>query len=155
MKKRVKKKIFLIAHNIRSLYNVGSLFRTADGAGVDKLILSGYTGYPPRQKISKVALGAEESMAWERIKKLGEHIKVLKKQGFQVIALETKEKGAVNIFKFKPKFPLALMVGNEKRGLSKSLRRKADKQVFIPMRGKKESLNVAVAAGIALYEIIK
>ncbi|MFH1366463.1 MAG: TrmH family RNA methyltransferase [Patescibacteria group bacterium] len=149
-----QKTVYLIAHHIRSLYNVGSLFRTGDGAGIDKLILSGYTGFPPREKISKVALGAEKTLAWERVKEIGPYLAKLKKQSFQIVALETGKKG-VNFQKFKPKYPLALIIGNEKRGLSKGLLRKADKCVFIPMRGKKESLNVSVAAGIALYEMLR
>ncbi len=149
-----KDNFILIAHNIRSLYNVGSLFRTCDGAGVKKLILSGYTGYPPRQKISKVALGAEESVPFERVKNIGPYIKKLKKQGYQVLGLETGKDGQ-NIFQYKPKFPLALIIGNEKRGLSKAVLKLTHKQIFIPMYGKKMSLNVAVAAGVGIYEILR
>lgn len=147
------KKFILIAHNIRSLYNVGSLFRTADGVGVSKIILSGYTGFPPRDKISKVALGAEKTVPFERARNIGLFIKALKKQGYQVLALETG--GGQNIFKFKPKYPFALIIGNEKRGLSKAILNRADKCIYIPMRGKKESLNVAVAAGVAVYELLR
>jgi 23S rRNA (guanosine2251-2'-O)-methyltransferase len=154
MPSKEKKIIYLIAHHIRSLYNVGSLFRTGDGVGINKLVLSGYTGYPPRGKISKVALGAEKTLPWERVKDIGPYLNKLKKQGFQIVALETGKKG-INFQKFKPKFPLALIIGNEKRGLSRGLLRKADKCIYIPMRGKKESLNVSVAAGVALYEILR
>ena len=149
-----EKKLILVAHNIRSLYNVGSLFRTGDGAGVNKIILSGYTGFPPREKISKVALGAEKTLPFERAKNIGPFLKTLKKQGYQVLALETGKRG-LNIFKFKPNFPVALIIGNEKRGLSKQVIRLCDKKVFIPMRGQKESLNVAVAAGVGVYELLK
>lgn len=154
MSSRKAKSLYLIAHHIRSLYNVGSLFRTADGAGVSKLILSGYTGYPPREKISKVALGAEKTVPWEKVKDISCYLKGLKKQGFQIVALEIGKKG-VNFQKFKPKFPLALIIGNEKRGLSKAILNRADKCLYIPMHGKKESLNVSVAAGVALYEMLR
>ncbi|MDZ7798201.1 MAG: TrmH family RNA methyltransferase [Patescibacteria group bacterium] len=149
-----KNKLYLIAHNIRSLHNVGSLFRTADGAGVDKIILSGYTGSPPCQKISKVALGAEENVPFEKTEDINSYIKDLKKQGFKIIALETKSQGK-NIYKFKPKFPLALLIGHEKRGLPAEILELADQILEIPMRGQKKSLNVAVAAGVALYQILR
>ncbi|MFA5070545.1 MAG: TrmH family RNA methyltransferase [Patescibacteria group bacterium] len=148
------KTLILIAHNIRSLYNVGSLFRTGDAAGVGKLVLSGYTGYPPREKLSKVALGAEKTVPWEKVNDLGRYLAKLQKEGFQIVALEIGKKG-IDFQKFKPKFPLALVIGNEKRGLSKAIINKADKCIFIPMRGRKESLNVSVAAGVALYEILR
>lgn len=154
MPSKRKRIVYLIAHHIRSLYNVGSLFRTGDGAGVNKLVLSGYTGYPPREKISKVALGAEKTLPWEKVKEIGPYLNKIKKQGFQIVALETGKKG-VNFQKFKPKFPLALIIGNEKRGLNPAVLRKANKRIYIPMRGKKESLNVSMAAGIALYEILR
>ena len=154
MSSRKNKSLYLIAHHLRSLYNVGSLFRTADGAGVSKLILSGYTGYPPCPKISKVALGAEKTVPWEKVIDIGPCLHKLKKQGFQIVALEIGKKG-INFQKFKPKFPLALIIGNEKRGLSPAILSKADKCIYIPMRGEKESLNVSVAAGVALYEILR
>lgn len=145
---------YIIAHNIRSLYNVGTIFRTADGLGVDRLFLTGYSGYPPRKEISKVALGADQSVPWEYHNNLGLLLKKLKKNGVKIIALEIDSQ-AINYLDFKPSFPLALLIGNEVRGLSKSTLAKADKIIFLPMNGSKESLNVGVAMAVAGYHIIK
>lgn len=157
--------MYLIVHNVRSAYNVGAVFRTADGAGVAKIYLTGYTPVPYNSKkdtyqtqaqkmISKTALGADEFVAWERVKNLGKLILALKSQGIQIIALE-EDKEAVNYKKFKPQFPCALILGNEVRGIDKKILDKCDDIIFIPMRGKKESLNVSVATGIAIYELLK
>lgn len=145
-------KFYLIAHNIRSLYNVGTMFRTADALGIDQLFLTGYTGKPPRKEISKVALGAEESVPWQHYKSLTYLVKKLKSQGVRVVILE-KSKNSVDYTKFKPKFPLALIVGNEVRGVSADTLKKADKIIELPMKGIKESLNVGVALGAAGYYI--
>ncbi len=143
---------YLIAHNIRSLYNVGTMFRTADALGIDRLFLTGYTGKPPRKEISKVALGAEESVPWQHYKSLGYLVNKLKKQGLKIVILE-KSETSVDYTKFKPKFPLALIVGNEVRGVSADTLKKADKVIELPMKGIKESLNVGVALGAAGYYI--
>jgi len=146
------KTIYLVAYNVRSLFNVGAFFRTADVFGVSKIYLCGYTGTPPRKEISKVALGAEEWVAWEKKKQLVPLIKKLKKDGVSVVALETGQK-VTPLSKFKPKYPVALIVGHEVDGLPKNVLKMVDKVVEIPMQGKKESLNVSVAAGIALYAL--
>ncbi|MDP3762514.1 MAG: RNA methyltransferase, partial [bacterium] len=143
-------KTYLILHNIRSLYNVGSIFRTADGAGVSKIYLTGYTPLPA----VKTALGAEKYVPWEKIRYIVSLLGRLKKEKVKIIALEQAE-GAIDYRKFRPKFPLALVLGNEVRGLSKALLKKCDKIIQIPMRGKKESLNVSVAAGVALFSLIR
>ena len=150
------KEIILILDNIRSRENVGSIFRTADAAGVSKIYLCGITPIPPHEKISKTALGAETFVSWEYRKQTWRFLLELKNQNskIKIIGLEqTKE--SVDIFKFKPKFPLVLVVGNEVNGLSPQILKYCDKKISIPMYGKKESLNVAVAAGIALYQIIQ
>lgn len=152
MKKKPIDKIIIVCHNIRSAFNVGSIFRTADGAGVSKIILGGYSAHPPHPKLIKTALGAEKTIPYERIWSTWRAIDELKKQGYQIAALE-KCRGAKNIFQFKPKFPLALVLGNEVRGLSKEILKRCDEIVFIPMAGKKESLNVSVAFGIAIYTL--
>lgn len=147
-------KIYLIVHNVRSLFNVGAFFRTADVFGVEKIYLCGYTGTPPRNQISKVALGAEETVAWEKKVQTTTLIKNLKKKGVQVIALETGDKNrVVALPKFKPKFPVALVVGHEVDGLPENILKLCDEIVEIPMIGQKESLNVSVAAGIGLYAL--
>ena len=143
-------KIYLVVENVRSLFNVGSFFRCADVFGVAKIYLCGYTGCPPRNEISKVALGAEEWVPWEHQKQTLRLIKKLKREGVTIVALET-EKQASRLPDFKPKYPLALVVGNEVEGLSPKVLAAADAVVKIPMVGQKESLNVFVAAGVALY----
>ena len=149
-----KKEIYVVLNNIRSRENVGSIFRTADAAGVSKLYLCGITPTPPHEKISKTALGAETYVPWESHKQTWRLLVKLKKEGRNVVALEqTKE--SEDIFKFKPKFPLVLVLGNEVQGLSPQILKYCDKKISIPMHGKKESLNVAVAAGVALYQLIK
>jgi len=148
-----KNKIILILPNIRSGHNVGAIFRTADGAGVDKVYLTGYTPCPPHTQIDKVSLGAEKWMAWEYRKQTGRLLKELKEIGYNIVALEQTE-SSLNIFKWRPKFPLALVVGNEKTGVPKSLLKYCDEALEIPMRGKKKSLNVSVAAGIAMYGVL-
>ena len=143
----------VVLDNIRSRENVGSIFRTADAAGVSKIYLCGITPRPPHEKISKTALGAEGWIPWEYHRQTSRLIDKLKKEGKNVVALE-QTKDSQNIFKYKPGFPLALVLGNEVRGLSSNILKKCDKKISIPMYGKKESLNVAVAAGVALYSII-
>lgn len=150
----MKNKLVLILHNIRSRYNVGSILRTADGAGVDKIYLCGITPTPPHAKISKVALGAENYVAWEKCKQTGRLVDKLKAEGYQIIALE-QSKESINYSKFSPKFPLVLILGAEVQGLPKRILNKCEKIIEIPMRGQKKSLNVSVACGVSLFAIIK
>ena len=146
------RKIVAIVHNVRSLHNVGSIFRTADAVGIDKIYLTGYTGAPPRREIVKVSLGAEKYLLWEKHIRIDKVITQLKKDGFLVVVLEQSRK-AVSLTKFKPRFPSAIIVGNEVRGLTPQVLALADKIVEIPMLGKKESLNVGVAFGIAVFTL--
>ena len=143
----------LILPNIRSAHNVGAMFRTADGAGVDKIYLTGYTPCPPHPRLDKVSLGAEKAVKWEYCKQTGRLLGKLKKMGYNIVALEQTEKSQ-NIFVWEPKFPLALIVGNEKTGVEKNLLKYCDEAVEIPMCGIKQSLNVSVATSIALYRIL-
>jgi tRNA G18 (ribose-2'-O)-methylase SpoU len=149
--------IFLILDNIRSAHNVGSIFRTADAAGVSKIYLCGITPTPGNRgragrDIAKTALGAENFVSWEKRKLTWQVLEELKKQRIKIVSLEQHRKAKV-IYQFKPKFPLALVLGNELQGLSPNILKRTDAIVEIPMRGKKESLNVAVAAGIALFNL--
>jgi 23S rRNA (guanosine2251-2'-O)-methyltransferase len=145
----------LLAHNVRSLWNVGSFFRTADACGVERIYLTGYTGCPPRKEISKTAIGAEEFVEWEHHKDPVPLIRTLKKKGWQIIALE-QTKDAIPLFSFHPSSqPQLLIVGHELDGIPDPLLSLADSIVEIPMCGKKESLNVAVATGIALFAIMR
>jgi len=148
------KDFYVICDNIRSLENIGSIFRTADALGVKKIFLCGISGKPPHHKICKTALGAEEVVPWEYYKQIGRLIDKLKKSRINIIALE-QTKSAIEYTKLKPKFPLALIIGNEVKGISKKILKKVDKIIFLPMLGQKESLNVSVAFGVAGYNIIK
>jgi tRNA G18 (ribose-2'-O)-methylase SpoU len=148
-----------VLDNIRSLYNVGSIFRTADGLGFKKIYLCGFTPGPisGRQKlqIHKTALGAEEFVKWEKANQTARLIDALKKQGFYVLALELDKK-AMDISKFKVKSShkkIALVIGHETRGIAKRILKKCDQIIQIPMIGKKESLNVSVAFGIAAFRL--
>ena len=154
------KEIILILHNIRSNHNVGSIFRTSDAAGVSKIILSGYTPSPldkfgrPVKEIEKTALGAEKNIAWEKIPNIKKVLKNLKGAGFQIIAIEQ----AKNSVDYKNVSALggrtAFILGNEVLGISKSILKECDLIAEIPMRGEKESLNVSVSAGVALFRML-
>jgi 23S rRNA (guanosine2251-2'-O)-methyltransferase len=152
-------KNILILHNIRSVSNVGAMFRTADAAGVDKIYLTGYTPAPldrfgrKRTDFTKSALGSEEFVAWEQKKSISPLLASLKKDKFFIIAIE-QDKKSVDYKKVKLKSKNAFLVGPEVTGISKSILKNCDVVAEIPMRGKKESLNVSVALGIALFRII-
>ncbi|TAL19707.1 TrmH family RNA methyltransferase [Patescibacteria group bacterium] len=146
------REIVLILQNIRSLHNVGSIFRTADVFGVSKIYLCGYTGAPPRREIAKVALGAEDAVPWEKIFWTDTAVKKLRRDGYQIVALETG-RGSIPINQARLAKRLALVLGNEVRGVTPAILRRADQTVGIPLLGKKESLNVSVAAGAALYAL--
>lgn len=144
--------LYLVAQNIRSLWNVGALFRNCDAFGVAKLYLIGYTGTPPRPEIAKTALGAERTVPWEHHRQTVRLLRKLKSDGVRIVALEQTRR-SVPLPRFRPRFPLALVVGNEVTGVSPAICRLADDIVAIPMRGVKESLNVAVAAGVGLHAL--
>ncbi len=151
--------IRLVVLDVRSAHNVGSLFRTADGTGVSVVYLVGYTPAPidefkrPRKDITKVSLGAEISVLWEHHKTLSPLIKKLKEDGYEIVALE-QSCDSIDYRSFVPKSKkIALIVGNEVGGIPVSVMEKCDQIMELPMLGKKESLNVGVAAGIALYEL--
>lgn len=144
----------LVLYNIRSRFNVGAIFRTADGSGVDKIYLTGITPLPPHPEIDKVALGAQNFIPWEQSKQPVRLLKKLKKEGYQIIALEQGAK-SVKYFNFKPSGSVVLILGAEVTGLPKKVMDLADEIVEIPMHGQKESLNVGVAAGVVMFEISK
>jgi tRNA G18 (ribose-2'-O)-methylase SpoU len=141
-----------VLDNVRSLHNVGAIFRTADAAGVGKLYLCGMTGTPPRNEIRKAGLGAEEHVAWEYFQKTNEAIDKLKKEGYFILALENTAT-SVDYRHATYQFPLALVVGHEYHGIAAEILARCDAAISLPMRGVKSSLNVAVAFGIAAYEI--
>lgn len=138
----------VIAHNIRSLHNVGAIFRSADAFGVERLYLTGYTGIPPRPEIAKTALGSQDRVAWEQSADAVEVIRCLKADGYRVLALENGV-GAEPIAPQSGR--IALVLGNEVEGIEPGVLAQCDKAVEIPMCGRKRSLNVSVATGIALF----
>jgi tRNA G18 (ribose-2'-O)-methylase SpoU len=149
-----------ILHNIRSIHNVGSMFRTADGLGVDKLYLTGYTPTPAdrfgrkREKFAKVALGAEEVVDWEKQQDPLDVINTLQESNWLVLACEPTQ-SAVNVSSYTPeKEDVCLVFGNEVDGLQSEVITACDETIQIPMYGKKTSLNVAVAFGTLSYEVI-
>ncbi len=140
----------VILNHVRSLYNVGSIFRTADGVGIEKIWLCGITGFPPDTQISKTALGAEKSVPWEYVKEARECVLKLKDQGYQIVMLEQAQT-SISYVDFEPSTPLCLVLGNEIGGVDEELMKLCDAVIEIPMSGLKISLNVAVAFGIVAY----
>jgi 23S rRNA (guanosine2251-2'-O)-methyltransferase len=141
--------------NIRSLYNVGSMFRTSDGAMVNKLLLTGYTPRPPRKEIDKTALGSTETVPWEYFPTPIEAVSNMKHLGVKVCVLEHTTKSIPYTEVRKSDFPICLVVGNEITGVSGEVIEAADLAIEIPMYGMKQSLNAAVAYGIALFELVR
>ncbi len=147
-------RLHLLAHNLRSRENVGSLFRTADSLGVTKLWLSGYTPLPPDPKISKVALGAEMSVPFEAHADIESVFAALKEQGIPVYALELTPT-AINLADFEPPQTMALLLGTETTGIPPSLLERCVASIYIPQQGIKESLNVTIATAIASWKILQ
>jgi len=142
--------MIIIAHNIRSLHNVGSIFRSADVFAVEKLYLTGYTGTPPQKEIAKTALGSEDRVVWEKVEDIFSLIEKLRSEGYLVLGLETgTEVMPIDSLSFDQ--PIALVLGNEVTGIEPEVVEKLDGLTEIPMPGAKKSLNVSVAAGIAMF----
>ena len=144
----------VLLDNVRSMYNVGAFFRAADGVGLEKLCLCGITAHPPKSAISKTALGAEETVVWEHDWDAVKMAEGLRRSGFEIAAIETS-RHATDLFDWQPKFPVCVVFGNEVEGLRPELLEIADTHVRIPMLGQKNSLNVATAGGIVLYELLR
>lgn len=149
----MERRLDLVALNIRSAQNVGSLFRTADSLGVSKIWLTGYTPTPEHPLVKKTALGAEQSVEWEHVTDPIECLERLTHNGVHVVGLELTD-GAVDLAGYEPSFPMALVLGNEVDGLTTMQLARCDKVISIHQRGIKESLNVGVAAGIAAWAIL-
>ena len=153
---KVKKlPVYVVLNSIRSNYNVGSIFRTSDGAMIEKLYLCGYTPHPPKKEILKTALGATESVSWEYVKDAKEIITKLKSQGIGICALELTDASKKYYEISNNDFPICLLIGNEITGVSQELIDLCDFSIEIPQYGIKQSLNVAVAYGIAIFELRK
>ncbi len=146
--------IYVLVDSVRSLYNVGSIFRTSDGAWIQKLFLCGFTPHPPRKEIEKTALGATESVPWEYRKDPLEVVLELKQRGVTICILEQTTRSIPYTAVSPSQFPVCLIIGNEITGVSHRLVEAADISIEIPMVGTKQSLNVAVAYGIAVFELV-
>ena len=146
--------VALLLDNVRSMYNVGAFFRTADGSGVERLYLSGITARPPKKQLSKTALGAEERVPWTGVDDPPAAVRHLQEQGYEIAAIETSIH-AIDIFDWQPRFPVRVLFGHEVDGLSRPLLDLCDTHVRIPMLGLKHSLNVASAGAIVMYELLR
>lgn len=153
LKKLPRNEVVLILDNIRSVYNVGAIFRTADAARINKLYLCGITAHPPRSDIEKTALKTIDSVPWQYSENCLDIINELKKSAYQIVALEQTSE-SINYKNFKFKKPIAIVLGNEVNGIDEFVLNKCDSAVEIPMYGIANSLNVATAAGIILYHLI-
>ncbi len=147
--------VYVLCDSIRSIFNVGAIFRASDGAFIEKIFLAGYTPHPPRKEIDKVALGATLSVPWEYVKDPLEAVHRLKSEGIKICSLELTDNPKMIWDLKKDDFPICLILGNEITGVSKELIDASDFSLELPMLGMKQSLNVSVATGIALYEMIR
>ena len=148
--------IIAVLENVRSAYNVGSVFRTADAFLLEGVYLCGYTAFPPHKEIKKTALGAEETVKWKHFKKMEEALADLRSLGYKVYALEQAENSlALNELKVGAQEKIAVIMGNEVSGVEQSTIAVCDGCVEIPQLGMKHSLNVSVAAGVVLWELVR
>jgi len=155
-KKAQKKPVHIVCDNIRSAHNVGAVFRTADGFAFEKIHLCGFTVAPPNNEIHKAALGAEFTVDWQSWTETASCLSELKNLGFYIVALEQTDRSVrLTDFDIPNDKPLALVLGNEVKGVSPGALLLCEQAVEIPMEGTKHSLNVSVAAGITLWEIFK
>jgi 23S rRNA (guanosine2251-2'-O)-methyltransferase len=146
--------VAVMLENVRSIFNVGSFFRTSDAAGIEKLILCGITGHPPMPALSKTALGSEDRVRWEHTWNTGATVRDLQASGYEIAAVETSAH-SVDLFDWTPRFPVCVVFGHEVEGIQKPLLDLCDTHVRIPMLGRKHSLNVATAGGIVIYELLR
>ena len=150
----VKLPVAILLDDVRSLYNVGAFFRTADAAGCEKLYLCGITGRPPKPGIAKTALGSDEAVPWEHHADARGLVERLRQSNYEIAAIETNIH-AVDLFDWQPRFPVCLLFGHEVEGLRSALVELADTCIRIPMLGRKHSLNVATAGGVVVYELMR
>jgi len=155
-KEAEKNRVVVVLDNIRSMHNVGSVFRSADAFLVEGICLCGYTPQPPHRDIHKTALGATETIDWIHLPTTVEAVQQLKEKGYKIFALEQAE-GSIPLDQFKATtyFPLAIVLGNEVEGVDADVLKLCDGCIEIPQFGMKHSLNVSVAAGIVLWELVR
>lgn len=136
------------------MYNVGAFFRTADAVRLERLVLCGITAHPPQDGIAKTALGAEETVPWEYHTDALVPLRMMRARGYEVAAIETGD-SATDIFDWRPRWPVCVVFGNEVDGLDEGLVSACDSHVRLPMGGVKNSLNVATAGGVVVYELLR
>ncbi len=155
-KRSVKTPVIAVIENVRSAYNVGSLFRTADAFLLEAIYITGYTARPPHKEIRKTALGAEDTVDWEYFSHASEAIRTLKENGFKVYAIE-QVKNSLSLEKaiFNADEKIAVVFGNEVTGVEQETIMQCDGCIEIPQLGMKHSLNIATAAGVVLWEIVR
>ncbi|MDR3701831.1 MAG: RNA methyltransferase [Candidatus Sulfopaludibacter sp.] len=146
--------VTILLDNVRSMYNVGSFFRTGDAARIEKLCLCGITSYPPKHAISKTALGAEETVRWQHAWEPAPLLRGMRESGYEIAAVETTVH-AVDLFDWTPRFPVCVVFGHEVDGIRPEVSELCDTHVRIPMLGAKHSLNVATAGGVVIYELLR
>lgn len=147
--------VIAVLENIRSAYNVGSVFRTADAFLIQAVYLVGYTAFPPHKEIRKTALGAEDTVTWKHFRTMDEALATLREQGYKILAVEqTQESQSLQELNWNGE-PLALVLGNEVSGVETTTLQQCDGSLEIPQLGMKHSLNIATAAGVALWELIR
>lgn len=146
--------VSILLDQVRSLYNVGAFFRIADAAGASRLYLTGITGHPPSRALTKTALGAEETVAWEHHWEPAPVVERLREQGQEIAAIETSVR-AMDLYEWEPRFPVCVVFGHEVEGIRREISERCDVHIRIPMLGRKHSLNVAVAGGVVLYELLR
>ena len=146
--------VSVMLENVRSIFNVGSFFRTCDAAGIEKLYLCGITGHPPQRALSKTALGSEDRVTWEHTWNSGAAVRTMRDAGFEIAAIETSSH-SVDLFDWTPRFPVCIVFGHEVEGIQQPLLELCDTHVRIPMLGHKHSLNVATAGGVVIYELLR
>ena len=146
--------VAVLLDNVRSLYNVGAFFRTADAAAVEKIYLGGITGRPPKHAIAKTALGAEETVPWEHSWEPESFVDAMRARGYEIAAIETTVH-AVDLFDWTPRFPVCVVFGHEVDGIRPAISERCDTHVRLPMLGAKHSLNVATAGGVVIYELLR
>lgn len=148
--------VIVVLENVRSAYNVGSVFRTADAFLLESIYLCGYTAFPPHKEIRKTALGAEDTVEWKHYKQIGDALADLKERGYRIYAVEQTENSLkLNKVDFGKEEKIALIMGNEVTGVEQSTIALSDGSVEIPQMGMKHSLNISVAAGIVLWELVR
>jgi tRNA G18 (ribose-2'-O)-methylase SpoU len=152
LEQRPRMPVVALLDNIRSMFNVGSILRTADSAWLEEVVLCGYTAAPPRKEIAKTALGAEYSVPWRKLPRAVEAVLALKKRGYTAVALEHTTRSQ-SYTRINYRFPLVFVVGNEGVGIQDEVVAACDFAVELPQYGMKSSMNVAVAFGIMLYEL--